>query len=134
MSVQEKLESLRDLDGFKGVAVFTPRGELLADLQSPDSEVDLKGAGALANNVLLNAQKASLEMGAGRGQLIQIDAQKTQFIVRCLNEGSHPLDCAPGKTHIHMVLALDHKTSVGMAERSVNQVIEKLAGDFRPDS
>jgi len=132
MSVQEKLETLKDLDGFKGVAVFTPRGELLAGIQSPDSDVNLKDAGVLANNVLLNAQKAALEMGAGRGQLIQIDAQKTQLIVRCLNEGSHPLECEPGHTHIHMVLALDHATSVGMAERSINQVIAKLADDFRP--
>lgn len=132
MSVQEKLEVLKDLDGFKGVAVFTPRGELLAGIQSPDSDVNLKDAGVLANNVLLNAQKAAIEMGAGRGQLIQIEGQRNQLIVRCLNEGSNPLECEPGHTHIHMVLAIDHSTTVGMAERSISKVIASLADDFRP--
>ncbi len=129
MAAQEKLKELTVVDGFGGVAVFTPTGEALAMLQGEAGH--LKEVGVLANNVLLNAQKASLEMGAGRGQQVHIEGEKAHVLARCLNEGTDPLKSQPGKAHIHMVMVLKSDASIGLAKMRMNGIIEKLAEDFR---
>jgi len=111
------------------VGVFTPSGESLAMLGSDG--VNLKDIGVLANNVLMNAQRASLDMGTGRGQLVHVEAEKAQIIVRCLNEGTDPLKSQPGKTHIHLVLVLTSDAGIGLAKMKVAKVIDSLAADFR---
>jgi CheY-like chemotaxis protein len=97
MSVQDKLKDLAALDGFGGVAIFTPTGETLAQAEANGGNADLRKVGVLANNVLLNAQKASIDMGTGRGQLVHVEAEKAHIIVRCMNEGTDPLKSQPGK-------------------------------------
>ncbi|MEW5852695.1 MAG: response regulator [Myxococcota bacterium] len=129
MSANEKLKELATLDGFAGVALYTPQGELLA-MQSSDV-ASLGDVGVLANNVLMNAQKASLDMGTGRGQQVHVEAENANIVVRCLNEGTDPLHSQPGKAHIHMVLVLKKDAPIGMAKLKVNSTIQKLAEDFR---
>ncbi len=129
MGAQDKLKELTGLDGFGGVAIFTPTGETLAMLQGDSTH--LKEVGVLANNVLLNAQKASLEMGAGRGQQVHVEGEKAHVLARCLNEGTDPLKSQPGKAHIHLVLVLKNDSSLGLAKMRINSVIEKLAEEFR---
>jgi len=130
MSVQEKLREFAGIEGFMGAGVFTPAGEPLAIHAAGVN--NLPAVGALANNVLLNAQKATLEMGAGRGQLVHVEGEKAHILVRCLNEGTNPLKSEPGKTHIHLVLMLSDGMSIGMAKMRINSIIEKLADEFRP--
>ncbi len=131
MSVQEKLKDFAAIDGFGGVGLFSPAGESLVMLKSPDFKSELQEIGVLANNVLLNAQKAALEMGVGRGQLVHVEAESAHFIVRCLNEGTDPLKSQPGKAHIHLVLILTNDSSIGMAKLKVNSIVKSLADDFR---
>ena len=131
MAVKEKLQELASLDGFVGVGLFTPTGESLALMAASGDTTQFKDVGVLANNVLLNAQKASLDMGTGRGQLVHVEAENAHFLVRCLNEGSDPLKSQPGKTHIHMVLVLNDDTSIGMAKLKMAKIIADLAGEFR---
>src|SRR5512145_683338 len=104
MGAKEILAELGNIDGCVSAAVFTPTGEALATYCS--GQIDTKNAGVLANNVLLNAQKASLEMNTGRGSMVHIEAEKAHILVRCLNEGTDPLKSQPGKSHIHLVVAL----------------------------
>ncbi len=131
MAVKEKLQELTSLDGFVGVGLFTPTGESLALMAASGDTTQFKDVGVLANNVLLNAQKASLDMGTGRGQLVHVEAENAHFLVRCLNEGSDPLKSQPGKTHIHMVLILKDDSSIGMAKLKVAKIIADLADEFR---
>jgi hypothetical protein len=130
MTVQEKLKEFTGVEGFAGVGVFTPAGESLAMLTG-DAKFNLAEVGVLANNVLMNAQKASLDMGTGRGQLVHIEAENAHILVRCLNEGTDPLKSQPGKTHIHLVLLLAAEASLGMAKLKIGKIIETLADDFR---
>ncbi len=130
MSVQEKLGEFKSIDGFMGAGVFTPGGEALTML-SNDDKIPLNEIGILANNVLMNAQKASLDMGTGRGQLVHIEAENAHILVRCLNEGKDPLASEPGKAHIHLVLIMNSE-SIGMAKLKIGKIIESLADDFRP--
>ena len=129
MSVQDKLKEFSQIDGFAGAGVFTPTGETLGLLGS--DKINLKEIGVLANNVLMNAQKASLDMGTGRGQLVHVEAEHAHIIVRCLNEGTDPLRSQPGKAHIHLVLILTSEASLGLAKMKVGKIIETLAEDFR---
>jgi predicted regulator of Ras-like GTPase activity (Roadblock/LC7/MglB family) len=129
MNPKEKLQELANIDGFAGAAVFTPTGEELVIL--PGSVQNVKDVGVLANAVLMNAQKASLEMGAGRGQLVHVEGEKSHILVRCLNEGTDPLRSQPQRAHIHTVLILKPDASLGMAKLKLSQVVEKLAEDFR---
>lgn len=129
MAATDKLKELASIDGFAGAAVYTPTGETLAMV--PGDTQHLKEVGVLANNVLLNAQKASIEMGTGRGQQVHVEAEKAHVFVRCLNEGTDPLKSQPGKAHIHLVLVLKSDSSIGLAKMRVNSVVEKLAEEFR---
>ncbi len=129
MAANDKLKELAGIEGFAGVAVYTPTGEPLAMLTGDNSH--LKEVGVLANNVLLNAQKASIEMGTGRGQQVHVEAEKAHIFARCLNEGTDPLKSQPGKAHIHLVLVLKSDASIGLAKMRVNSVIANLAEEFR---
>jgi CheY-like chemotaxis protein/predicted regulator of Ras-like GTPase activity (Roadblock/LC7/MglB family) len=129
MAAIDKLKELSGIEGFAGAAVFSPTGEQLAVLAGEMQH--LKEVGILANNVLLNSQKASLEMGTGRGQQVHIEAEKAHIMVRCLNEGTDPLKSQPGKAHIHVVLILKDDASLGLAKMRLNSVTAKLADEFR---
>lgn len=129
-SVMTKLKEFSGIDGFAGVGIFTPAGENMGVLVA-DPKVKLNEIGVLANNVLLDAQKASLEMGAGIGALIHIEAEHAHILARCLNEGSDPLKTQPGKAHIHLVLVLASDASIGMAKLKMNKITPSLADDFR---
>lgn len=129
MSAQDKLKELSAIDGFSGAAVYTPTGEVLAMLAGDVG--NLKEVGVLANAVLLNAQKSSIEMGTGRGQQVHVEAEKAHILVRCLNEGNDPIRSQPGKAHIHLAVVLKSDASIGLAKMRMNSVAEKLAEDFR---
>jgi len=131
MAVQDKLKEFASIEGFGGVALYTPTGEALAMLASQNSDIDLKSIGVLANNVLINAQKASLDMGTGRGQFVHIEAEKAHIFVRCLNEGTDPLKSQPGKAHIHLVLILTDDSSIGLAKMKIASIIDSVAAEFR---
>ncbi len=129
MKALDKLKELQVIDGFSGAAVFTPTGEQLVMLEGDVQR--LKEVGILANNVLLNSQKASLEMGAGRGQQVHVEGEKAHILVRCLNEGTDPIKSQPGKAHIHLVLVLKNDSSIGLAKLRMNSAVQTLAEDFR---
>jgi DNA-binding response OmpR family regulator len=131
MAIQDKLKELSTLEGFGGVGLFTPTGEALAIYETSGGKNGLKTVGVLANNVLMNAQKASLEMGTGRGQVVHVEAEHAHFIVRCLNEGTDPLRSQPGKAHVHLVLFLTSDASIGLAKMKIGAVIESLAAECR---
>ncbi len=129
MKAMDKLKELQAIDGFSGAAVFTPTGEQLVMLEGDVQR--LKEVGILANNVLLNSQKASLEMGAGRGQQVHVEGEKAHILVRCLNEGTDPIKSQPGKAHFHLVLVLKNDSSIGLAKMRMNSAVQTLADDFR---
>ncbi len=130
MGIQEKLKEFEGIDGFAGVGIFTPTGESLA-IMTGDMQGNMKELGILANNMLMNAQKASSEMGVGRGRLVHVEAESAHILARCLNEGNDPVKTEPGKAHIHMVLALNNDNGIGMAKLKIEKLITSLADDLR---
>ena len=106
MDVQKKLARLAEIDGFLGAALFSAEGRLLAKCEPFD--IDLKLVATLANTVLVNSQKASVDMGFGRSQFTYFHTEKAMVLLRCLNEGRNPLRAEPGKCHIHLVLLVEN--------------------------
>ncbi len=129
MDVQKKLARLAEIDGFLGTALFSAEGRLLAKCEPFD--LDLKLVASLANNLLVHAQKTSLDMGFGRCQFTYIHTEKALVLARCLNEGRNPLRAEPGRCHIHLILLFDNPDSLGIAKLEISKVIESLAEDFR---
>ncbi|MGQ9778086.1 MAG: response regulator [Thermodesulfobacteriota bacterium] len=130
MSLENKLREFLEVDGFLAVGVFNPTGEALA-LFAADSKLNLKDIGALANNVLLNAQKVSREIGLGRGQMIHVEADHAHIFARCHNEGNDPIKSEPGKAHIHMIVIFKPDANVGLAKLKINSIITALAPELR---
>jgi predicted regulator of Ras-like GTPase activity (Roadblock/LC7/MglB family) len=130
MSISEKLETLQGVDGYLGFGVFTPAGEVLAS-HVEKAGFNIKEVGIHANHILLNAQKASMEMGTGGGHLVHIETDKANILVTCMNEGPDCTKTLPGKTHVHAVMVLQADAEIGLAKLKLDHVVKALADDFR---
>ena len=127
--IDDSLNKLRDIEGFMAVGVFTPNGELAAQVTS--TNIKLAEIGSLANDVLLKAQKATDLMNVGRGQLVHVEAPKAHIIARCLNEADNFSETQSGKAHIHLVLMLTKDANLAMGKIKLESIIHEVAESFR---
>ena len=129
MAVKDHLAEFQSIEGFKGAAVFTAQGEMLEELTS--GKIDIKTVGMFANNALLNAQKATDQMGVGRGNLVQIRAPQATVLMRCLNEATDFAASKEGKAHFHAVVVMDPEGNTGMASMILDKIVVKIAEELR---
>ena len=129
MAIKDHLEDFQSIEGFKGVAVFTAQGEMLEGLAQ--GKVDIKTVGMFANHALLNAQKATDQMGVGRGNMVQIRAPQALVLMRCLNEATDFAATKEGKAHFHVVAVLDPEGNAGMALMLLDRACGKIAEEMR---
>ncbi len=127
--INEVLEKFKVIDGFQAVGAFSPNGEMVAECNVNGS--NLAEMGALANDVLLKAQKTTEVMNVGRGQLVHVEAPKSHVICRCLNEATDFASTASGRAHVHMVLILDREGNVAMGKMKISSAIQEIAEFFR---
>ena len=128
-TIKEVLEKFKSIDGFQAVGAFSPNGELVAECNA--SSLKVAELGALANEVLLKAQKASEIMNVGRGQLVHVEAPKAHVICRCLNESTDFTATAAGRAHVHLVLILDADGNIAMGKMKMATIIQEVAEFFR---
>ncbi len=127
--LEDILNKLRDIEGFMAVGVFTPNGEMAAQVTT--SNLKLAEIGSLANDVLLKAQKATDVMNVGRGQVVHIEAPKAHVIARCLNESDDFSESQAGKAHIHLVMLLAKDANLAMGKIKLESIIHQVAESFR---
>lgn len=127
--IKEVLGKFKDVEGFQAVGAFSPNGELVAEVNP--SGIKIAELGALANDVLLKAQKATEIMGVGRGQMVHIEAPKAHIVARCLNEATDFAATQTGRAHVHMVVVLSKECNLAMAKMKVDGVIQEIASFFR---
>lgn len=128
--MHEVLEKLKVVGGFMAVGAFSSSGEMVAEVNS--AGINLGELGAIANDVLLKAQKATEMMNVGRGQLVHIEAPKAHVVARCLNEATDFAATATGRAHVHMVLILDKEEgNLALGKMKMESVIKELAEFFR---
>lgn len=128
-AIEETLEKFKNVDGFMAAGIFSPNGELAAQVNA--SGVKIEELGALANDVLLKAQKATDLMEVGRGQLVHIEAPKAHIIARCLNEATDFAASSSGRAHIHMVVILSKEGNLAMGKMKASSIIQEVAPAFR---
>jgi CheY-like chemotaxis protein/predicted regulator of Ras-like GTPase activity (Roadblock/LC7/MglB family) len=128
-NIQEVLEKFKVVDGFEAVGAFSANGEMVAECNV--NGTNLAELGALANDVLLKAQKTTEIMKVGRGQLVHVEAPKAHVICRCLNEATDFAANASGRAHVHMVLILNKDGNVAMGKMKISSVIQEVAEFFR---
>lgn len=127
--INEVLEKFKVIDGFQAVGAFSPNGEMVAECNV--NGTNLAEMGALANDVLLKAQKTTEVMNVGRGQLVHVEAPKSHVICRCLNEATDFAATASGRAHVHMVLILEKEGNVAMGKMKITSAIQEIAEFFR---
>jgi predicted regulator of Ras-like GTPase activity (Roadblock/LC7/MglB family) len=128
--IHKVLEKIKGIGGFMGVGAFSPNGEMMAEVNG--SGVKLQEMGAIANDVLLKAQKATEMMHVGRGQLVHVEAPKAHIICRCLNEATDFAVTSSGRAHVHMVLVLDKEEgNVALGKMKMESIIYEVAEYFR---
>ena len=128
-NLDETLGKLRDIEGFMAVGVFTPNGEMAAQVTA--ANLKLAEIGSLANDVLLKAQKATDVMNVGRGQVVHIEAPKAHIIARCLNEAEDFSQTQAGKAHIHLIVLMSRDANLAMAKIKLDSIIHQVAESFR---
>ncbi|WP_028581663.1 response regulator [Desulfogranum japonicum] len=127
--LEDTLGKLQDVDGFMAVGVFTPNGEMAAQVNT--SNIKLAEIGALANDVLLKAQKATDIMNVGRGQVVHIDAPKAHIFARCMNEAEDYTATQAGKAHVHIIMLLDKEGNLAMAKIKMESILSEISAFFR---
>lgn len=127
--LEDTLGRLAEIEGFMAVGIFTPNGEMAAQVNK--SNLKLAEIGSLANDVLLKAQKATDIMNVGRGQVVHIDAPNAHVIARCHNENEDFSQTQSGKAHIHMVLLLSKDGNLAMGKMKLESVVKDAAVEFR---
>ncbi|MBU2590429.1 MAG: response regulator [Nitrospinota bacterium] len=131
MAIQDKLKEFASIDGFDGVAIYTPAGESIAVLEAQGSTHNLKKTGVMANNILMNAKKVSTEMGLGMGDFVHVETEQAHIIVECFNEGTDHFKTQPGKAHVNLVLILKGDASIGLAKMKVTSILQHIASELR---
>ena len=129
MAIKDHLSEFQSIEGFLGAAVFSAQGDMLDGVTT--GKTDIKSVGMFAINALLNAQKATDQMGVGRGNLMQIRAPQATVIMRCLNEATDFAATAAGKVHVHVVVVMAPEGNVGMASMILDKVVGKVAEELR---
>ena len=127
--LEDALGKLKDIEGFMAVGVFTPNGEMAAQVNI--ANLKLAEVGSLANDVLLKAQKATDVMNVGRGQVVHIEAPKAHIIARCLNEADDFSQSQAGKAHIHLIMLMTKDANLAMGKIKLDSVIHEVAESFR---
>lgn len=127
--LEDTLGKMSEIEGFMAAGVFTPNGEMAAQLNN--SSLKLAEIGSLANDVLLKAQKATDIMNVGRGTLVHIDAPDAHILARCFNESSDYAQTQAGKAHIHMVVVLKKEGNLAMTKMRLDTIVHEVAEAFR---
>ena len=127
--LEDTLSKLREIEGFMAVGVFTPNGEMAAQVNT--ANLKLAEVGSLANDVLLKAQKATDVMNVGRGQVVHIDAPKAHIIARCLNEADDFSQSQAGKAHVHLIMLMAKDANLAMGKIKLESIIHEVAESFR---
>ncbi len=128
-TIENSLEKFSVVSGFLAVGAFSPNGEVVAEVNA--SGIKLAEIGALANDVLLKAQKATEIMEVGRGQMVHVEAPKAHIFARCLNESADFAATDSGKAHVHMVIIIKSDGNIAMAKMKLESIIKEVAPFFR---
>lgn len=124
MSLEEKLEVFREIEGFLGVGIYFKNGKLIASGRDSGLEMDI--AGGLINNIIMNAGRTTEELGLGWSNAIDISTHENVGIfIRCYSDE---------KVSFNLILICEEKGQIGMIRLLLNQTLPVIVQDMSSPS
>jgi hypothetical protein len=120
MSILKKLELFRELNGYLGVSVFSPDGNMLGGVTEV-SGMNFEIAGSLIHDAYLFTQNKSQEAGFGNAEMLQIETDRGIVLVKCFKENNR---------HFHTILVIQRDANVALAKVMMNKVTDVLKDEF----
>lgn len=108
MALEQHLEALKEIKGYKASGIMTFTGEMLAH-HSSDNTIDLNMVGAVFNDIFRAAHEASKKIGLDACRETSINTPKGTIIMRCSGTDA--------KVHFH---------TIGIMASDGNQALLKM--------
>jgi predicted regulator of Ras-like GTPase activity (Roadblock/LC7/MglB family) len=121
MALEQLLQALRDVNGYKASAIMNYTGEALA-VDSVDPEVDLGLVGATFNDIFRAAHEASRKIGLEATREAVFKTPKGLVIMQCSG--------VDAKVHIHAVMVLNADGNQALAKMRLDQVVPKVMAEI----
>ncbi len=120
MAIGEKLDMLKEINGYLGSGVFTPQGEMLEGT-SDISGIRFEEAGSLIHDALKDSKSMADHIGFGNLNLLQLYTQLGIVFAKCYNQGN---------LHFHTILVIKNDGNIAMARLKLNKVVDALISEF----
>ena len=119
--LENKLDSLKQVNGYKGAAISDYTGEVLIS-DVAQLEGDLEITSATFNDIFRSAHKASKELGLGVTQTMQIMTEDGIVIMSCSGEES--------RVHIHVFVILDKDGNQALAKMALKKLVPEIVEEL----
>lgn len=121
MSILDKIEQLREINGYLGAGVFTPEGKMLGGVTDV-AGINFEIAGSLFHDLFLITQNKSREAGFGTTDIILLYTKNGIILGQCFDQEGF---------HFHTILALDNRANVAMAKLILNKTMIALKEEVK---
>lgn len=122
MTLENSLENLRKIKGYKAGALMNFTGEILAS-DSVDEQVDLDNVGAVFNDIFRSSHEAAISVGLEACNELAIKTPNGLIVMLCSG--------VDAEVHFHLIAVLDSDGNQALAklqlERMIPEVMETLS-------
>lgn len=120
--LEEKLQELKSLNGYKASAVVDYTGAVLAyDAVAVKAE-DLAYSAATFNDIFRMSHKASKDLLIGTTKTMEILTEKNIVLMACSGEES--------RLHIHMFLIMDKEGNHTLGRMQMDRMLPKILDEL----
>ncbi len=124
--IREKIQKLKDVDGFVAAGVFDSRGELIEEL-SLAGELNLAEIGDMTSETLKKSRKLADSVGIGELRFLQMTSNGANILARRLNDSVD----ASARAIAHIALVLGPRGATALGKLKLNSVAKEIADEQR---
>ena len=122
-SLERKLSTFETVMGFGGVVVLNPAGEPMAMI-NPKKDVPALELAVLVNNIFLQAQQSSNELGVGFCDMLHLKIGEVHVLAKCIADEMAPSQ--KNNAFCHLILILDSEAGIGLAKMKMRAIMNDL--------
>ncbi len=127
--IQTKLGEFSDIEGFDGVALFSPNGELIAESGTKDS--NLRDIATLANKIIADVKWLNNENKLALGSMFHIEGENNHIFIKSYDTNPPNLSQTDSdKVQVFLILALKSDFGVGAARSKIKNILPTLAKEL----
>ena len=117
MALEDFLENLKKINGYKASAIMNFTGEILVQ-NSVDEQIDLGMVGATFNDIFRSAHEASTKIGLEACNEAVIGTPKGVIIMKCSGVNS--------KSHFHLIAIVSQDGNQALIKMELNKMLEPI--------